>query len=145
KFQEALSSPIAEEPANEHLVLMMMDAHARTGKREGGGMGDVRVLAEYGRDTQDDNVGCLLKCAAKHQITITNTFFRTPTPGRARPHICMRLVEHRWRLDNTLSRQQERRPVRNVDTVHPEIRSDHRLVSATTCLLGRNGPNRQPK
>ncbi|CAM9877376.1 unnamed protein product, partial [Sphacelaria rigidula] len=75
KFWKTLCSSITRVPTNEHLVLMM-DANAHTGKREGGGMDDVRVLGEYGRDTRKDNDRRLLKCAAEHKMAITNTFFR---------------------------------------------------------------------
>ena len=55
KFWKELRSTVAEVPGSDHLILMM-DANARTGGRgEGGGLGDVRVLGPYGRDTLNDN------------------------------------------------------------------------------------------
>ncbi|CAM9118870.1 unnamed protein product, partial [Sphacelaria rigidula] len=137
KFWKTISSSIAEVPTNEHLVLMM-NANAR--------MEDARVFEEYGRDTWNDNGRRLLKCAAELKMAITNTFFRAPMRGEssfgytyAGPK-----AEHRWCLDYILIRQQNRRLAQNI-TVHPDMKSDHRLVSATIRLLGRNAPNRQPK
>ncbi|CAM9508001.1 unnamed protein product, partial [Sphacelaria rigidula] len=112
KFWKTISSSIAEVPKNEHLVLMM-DANARTGKREGEGMDDVRVLGEYGRGTKNDNGRRLLKRAGAHKMVITNTVFRTPMRGEsstAYPYTGPK-VEHRWRLDYILVRQQDRRLV----------------------------------
>ncbi|CAM9779802.1 unnamed protein product, partial [Sphacelaria rigidula] len=124
----------------------MMDANARTGKREVGDMDDARVLGEYGRDTRNDNGRRPLKCAAQNKMVITNTFFRTPIRGESSTAYTYAgpKVEHRWRLDYILVRQYDRRLVRNV-TVHTEVESDHRLVSAAIRLLGRTAPNRQPQ
>ncbi|CAM9720457.1 unnamed protein product, partial [Sphacelaria rigidula] len=144
-FWKTFCSSIAEVPANEHQVLMM-DATARTGKREVEGMGDARLLGEYGRDTRNDNGRRLLKCAAENKMVITNTFFRTPTRGESSTAYTYAgpKVEHRGRLNYILVRQQDRRLVQNV-TVHPEMKSDHRLVSAAIRFRGRNAPNRQPQ
>ncbi|CAN0091623.1 unnamed protein product, partial [Sphacelaria rigidula] len=124
-FWKPFCSSIAEVPTNERLILIM-DAHVRTGKREVGGMDDAHVLGENGRDTRNDNGRRLLKCAAENKMAITKTFFRTPNRGESSTAYTYAgpKVEHRWRLDYILVRQQDRRLVRNI-TVHPEMKSDH--------------------
>ena len=144
KFWKELRSTVAEVPASDHLILMM-DANARTGGRgEGGGLGDVRVLGPYGRDTLNDNGSRLLACAAEYKLSIANTFFSTPKRGGNSDAFTYEgpKESHRWRLDYILVRQHDRRLVRNI-TVHPKMKSDHRLVSASIRLLGRNAPNRR--
>ena len=144
KFWKGLRSTVAEVPASDHLILMM-DANARTGGRgEGGGLGDVRVLGPYGRDTLNDNRYRLLACAAEYKLSIVNTFFSTPKRGGNSDAFTYEgpKESHRWRLDYILIRQHDRRLVRNI-TVHPKMKSDHRLVSASIRLLGRNAPNRR--
>ena len=144
-FIKELRSTVAEVPASDHLILMM-DANVRTGGRaEGGGLGDVRVLGPYGRDTLNDNGSRLLACAAKYKLSIVNTFFSTPKRGGNSDAFTYEgpKESHRWRrLDYILVRQHDRRLIRNI-TVHPKMKSDHRLVSASIRLLGRNAPNRR--
>ena len=57
-----------------------MDANARTGRREKGGVGskDNKILGAYGRDTLDDNGELLLPFAKNRDLAIVNTFFSTP-------------------------------------------------------------------
>ena len=57
-----------------------MDANARTGRREKGGVGskDNKVLGAYGRDTLSDNRELLLSFANNNDLAIVNTFFSTP-------------------------------------------------------------------
>ena len=141
KFWKELRRTVAEVPASDHLILMM-DANARTGGRgEGGGLGDVRVLGPYGRDTLNDNGSRLLACAAEYKLSIVNTFFSTPKRGGNSNALTYEgpKESHRWRLDYILVRQHDRRLVRNI-TVHPKMKADHRLVSASIRLLGRNTP-----
>ena len=144
KFWKELRSTVAEVPASNHLILMM-DANARTGGRgEGGGLGDARVLGPYGRDILNDNGSRLLACAAEYKLSIVNTFFSTPKRGGNSDAFTYEgpKESHRWRLDYILVRQHDRRLVRNI-TVHPKMKSGHRLVSACIRLLGRNAPNRR--
>ena len=144
KFWKELRSTVAERPASDHLI-MTMDADARTGGRgEGGGLGNVRVLGPYGRDTLNDNGSRLLACAAEYKLSIVNTFFSPPKRGGNSDAFTYEgpKESHRWRLDYILVRQHDRRLVRNI-TVHPKMKSDHRLVSASIRLLGRNAPNRR--
>ena len=144
KIWKELRSTVAEVPASDHLILMM-DANARTGGRgEGGGLGDVRILGPYGRDILNDNGSLLLPCAAEYKLSIFNTFFSTPKRGGNSDAFTYEgpKESHRWRLDYILVRQHDRRLVRNI-TVHPKMKSDHRLVSTSIRLLGRNAPSRR--
>ena len=60
-----------------------MDANARTGRREKGGVGskDNKVLGAYGRDTLSDNGELLLSFANNNDLAIVNMFFSTPKGG----------------------------------------------------------------
>ena len=123
----------------------MMDANARTeGRGEGSGLGDVRVLGPYSRETLNDNGSQLLACAAEYKLSIVNTFFSTPKRGGNSDAFTYERPKesHRWRLDYILVHQHDRRLVRNI-TVDPKMKSDHRPVSASIRLLGRNAPNRR--
>ena len=67
-------------PRHEHMFVLM-DANARTGRREKGGIGskDNKILDAYGRDTLNDNRELLLPFANNHdEAIIVNTFFSTP-------------------------------------------------------------------
>ena len=144
KFWKELRSTVAEVPTSDHLILMM-DANARTGGRgEGGGVGDVQVLGPYGRDTLNDNGSRLLACAAEYKLSIVNTFFSTPKRGGNSDAFTYEgpKESYRWHVDYILVRQHDRRFVRNI-TVHPKMKSDHRLVSASIRFLRRNAPNRR--
>ena len=45
-----------EVPEHEQLFVLLVDTHARTGRRGGGKLGseECKVLVAYGRDTLDD-------------------------------------------------------------------------------------------
>ena len=130
-------------PRHEQLF-MLMDANARTGRREKGGVGskDNKSLGAYGRDTLNDNGELLLSFANNHDLAIVNTFFSTPKGG----------VSHTFngrgkkRIDYILTRQRDRKLVRNV-MVHPQPSflpiSDHNIVSAPVKLLGHFARNRR--
>ena len=66
-------------PRHERLFVLM-DANARTGRREKGGVGskDNKILGAYGRDILNDNGELLLSFANNHDLAILNTFFSTP-------------------------------------------------------------------
>ena len=110
-----LDIAVKEVPRHEQLFVLM-DANARTGKREKGGLGskDNKTLRACGRDTVDDNGELLLSLANNHNLAIMNTFFSLPKGG----------VTHTFngwgkkRIDYILTRQRDRKLVRN-DTVHP--------------------------
>ena len=132
-----------DEPRHEQLFVFM-DANARTGRREKGGIGskDSKILGAYGRDTLNDNGELLLSFANNHDLAIVNTFFSTPKGG----------VSHTFngrgkkRIDYILTRQRDRKLVGNV-TVHPQPSflpiSDHNIVSAPVKLLGHFARSRR--
>ena len=132
---------VEEVPKHEQLFVLM-DANARTGRREKGQVGskDSNIFGAYGRDTLNDNGELLLSFANNHDLALVNTFFSSPKGGvsyafneRGRKHV-----------DYILTRQRDRKLVRNV-TVHPQPSfipiSDHNIVSAPVKLLGYFGRN----
>ena len=141
-FWTSLDRAVKEVPRHEQLFLLM-DANARTGRREKGGVGskDSKILGAYGRDILNDGV-LLLSFANNHDLALVNTFFSTPRGG----------VSHTFngrgkkRIDYILTRQRDRKPVRNV-TVHPQSSSfpisDHNIVSAPVKLFGHFARNRR--
>ena len=115
-FWTSLDRVVEEVPKHEQLFVLM-DANARTGRREKGQVGskDSKILGAYGRDTLNDNGELLLSFANNHDLALVNTFFSTPKGG----------VSHTFngrgkkRIDYILTRQRDRKFVRNV-TVHPQ-------------------------
>ena len=142
-FWTSLDRIVVEVPKHEQLFVLM-DANARTGRREKGQVGskDGKILGAYGRDTLNDNGELLLSFANNHDLALVNTFFSTPKGG----------VSHTFdgrgkkRIDYILTRQRDRKFVRNV-TVHPQPSflpiSDHNIVSAPVKLLGHFARNRR--
>ena len=142
-FWTTLDRAVKDVPRHEQLFVLM-DANARTGRREKGGVGskDNKILGDYGRDILNDNGELLLSFANNHNLAILNTFFSTPKGG----------VSHTFngrgkkRIDYILTRQCDRKLVRNV-TVHPQPSflpiSDHNIVSAPVKLLGHFARNRR--
>ena len=132
-----------EVPRHEQLFLLM-DANARTGRREKGQVAskDSKILDAYGGDTFNDNGELLLSFANNHDLTLMNMFFSTSKGG----------VSHTFngrgkkRINYILTRQLDRKFVRNV-TVHPQPSflpiSDHNIVSAPVKLLGHFARNRR--
>ena len=130
-----------EVPRHEQLFVLM-DANTRTGRRESGGVAskDNKIIGAYGRATLNDNGELLLSFANNYDLAIVNTFFNNPKGG----------VSHTFRgrgkkrIDYTLTRQRDRKLVRNV-TVHPQPSflpmSDHNIVSAPVKLLGHFARN----
>ena len=114
-FWTTLDRAVKNVPRHEQLFVLM-DANARTGRREKGGVGskDSKILGAYGRDTLNDNGELLLSFANNHDLAIVNTFFSTPKGG----------VSHTFngrgnkRIYYMLTRQRDRKLVRNV-TVPP--------------------------
>ena len=142
-FWTSLDRVVEEVPKHEQLFLLM-DANARTGRREKGRVGskDSKILGAYGRDTLNDNGELLLSFARNHDLDLVNTFFSTRKSG----------VSHTFYgrgeklIDYILTRQRDRKIVRNV-TVHPQPSflpiSDHNIVSAPVKLLGHLARNRR--
>ena len=81
-FWTALDKVVAEVSAHEQLFVLM-DANARTGRRgeEKSESEFNKVLGAYGRDEVNDNGERLLSFAANHDLSLVNTFFRTPKGG----------------------------------------------------------------
>ena len=141
-FWTSLDRVVEEVPKHEELFVLM-DANARTGRREKGQVGskDRKILGAYGRDTLNDNGELLLSFDNNHDLALVNTFFSTPKGG----------VSHTFngrgkkRIDYILTRKRDRKFVGNV-TVHPQPFflpiSDHNIVSAPVMLLGHFARNR---
>ena len=120
-----------------------MGANARTGRRGSGKTGNEHcgVLGAYGRDTQNDNGELLLAFASNHDLALVNTFFSTPKNGISHT---FNGTGNRKRIDYILTRQRDRKLVRNV-VVHPQPSflpiSDHNTVVAHVKQLGRFARN----
>ena len=73
---------MGEVPKHEQLFVLM-DANARTGRREKGKVGskDSKIIGAYGRDTLNDHRKLLLSFANSHDLALVNTFFSTPKDG----------------------------------------------------------------
>ena len=110
-FWTSVDRVLEEVPKHEQLFVLM-DANARTGRREKIQVGskDSKILGAYGRDTLNDNGELLLSFANNHDLALLNTFFSTPKGG----------VSHTFngrgkkRIDFILTRQRDRKLVRNV-------------------------------
>ena len=81
-FWTTLDRTVKDVPRHEQLFVLM-DANARPGRREKGGVGskDDKILGAYGRDILNDNGELLLFFANNHDLAILNTFFSTPKGG----------------------------------------------------------------
>ena len=133
-------------PSGDHLFVLM-DANARTGKRQSG-CADIKVLGAYGRDELNDNGERLLLHAADNKLALLNTFFATPNRGVSYTFQSANLGKGQSRLDYILARQVDRRLVRNITVRRPpeeRHESDHNLVVANIRILGRFAPNRRTK
>ena len=75
-FWTSLDIAVKEVPKHEQLFVLM-DANARTGRREKGQVGskDRKIIGAYGRDTLNDNGELLLPFANNHDLALVNTFF----------------------------------------------------------------------
>ena len=81
-FWTSLDRVVEEVPKHEQLFVLM-DANARTGRREKGQARskDSKIIGAYGRDTLNDNGELLLSFANNHDLALVNTFFSTPKGG----------------------------------------------------------------
>ena len=135
-FWTTLDRAVKDVPRHEQLFVLM-DANARTGRREKGGVGskDNKILGAFGRDILNDNGELLLSFANNHDLAIVNTFFSTPKGG----------VSHtfngrgRKRIDYILTRQYDRKLVRNV-TVHPQPSFLPSHFGPQRCVRTRQAP-----
>ena len=82
KFWTILDRAVEEVPRHEQLFVLI-DANARTGRREKGEVGskDSKILGAYGRNTLNNNGELLLSFGNNHDLALVNTFFGTPKSG----------------------------------------------------------------
>ena len=134
-----------EEVHKHEQLFVLMDANARTERREKGQVGskDSKFLAAYGRDTLNDNGELLMSFANNYDLALVNTLFSTPKGGASHSTFNGRGNK---RIDYILTRQRDRKYVRNV-TVHSQPSflpiSDHNIVSAPVKLFGHFARNRR--
>ena len=133
-FWTSLDNAVEEVPRHEQLFVLM-DANTRTERREKGQVGskDSKILGDYGRDNLNDNGELLLFFANNHDLALVNTFFSTPKSSASHTFN----GRGKKRIDYILTRQRDRKLVRNV-TMHPQPPflpiSDHSIVSAPAKL-----------
>ena len=134
-FGTTLDRAVKDVLRHEQLFVLM-DANARTGRREKGGVGsqDSKILGAYGRDTFNDNRELLPSFTNNHDLAIVNTFFSTPKGGVS--HIFN--GRGKKRIDYILTRQRDRKLVRNV-TVHTHPTLCPHPSSSSPILLGTAG------
>ncbi|CAB1117139.1 unnamed protein product [Ectocarpus sp. CCAP 1310/34] len=141
-FWTALDAAIREVHSRDHLVVLM-DANARTGRRRDGCC-DAKIMGAYGRDIMNNNGERLLGLASDNQLSLTNTYFRTPKGGVQHTFQSSNKGKEKYRLDFILMRQADRRFVRNVSVKRVDFKdSDHNLVLTTVRLPPRVAPNRR--
>ena len=72
-----------EEISRLEQLFILIDANARTGRREKGRVGikDSKIFGAYGRDTLNDDGELLLSFADNHDLALVNTLFSTPKGG----------------------------------------------------------------
>ena len=143
-FWAALDRAVKEVPKHEQLFVLM-DANARTGRRGCGRPGNEHcgALGAHGRDTGNDNGEFLLAFASNHDLALVNAFFSNPQNGISHT---FNGAGNRKRIDYILTRQRDRKLVRNVVVHHqPSCLpiSDYNAVVAHVRLLGRFARNRQ--
>ena len=137
----SLDEVVKEVPSRDHLL---MDANARTGIR-GIGWTDCKVLGAYGRDDLNDNGERLLIHPTDDKLALFNTYYATPARGVSYTFQSPNRGKAQYRLDNILTRQVDRRLVRNVTGRTPpreNAESDHNPVIRNIRLLSRNAPGR---
>ena len=124
-----------------------MDANARTGIR-GIGWTDLKVMGAYGRDELNDNGERLLLHAADNKLALLNTYYTTPPRGISYTLQGPNRGKAQHRRDYLLTRQADRRLVRNVTVQTPpkeNAESDRNLVLGNIRFLGRIALNCQKR
>ena len=142
-FWSSLDEVVKGVPSRDH-VLVRMNANARTGMR-GIGWTDSKVLGAYGRDELNDNGDRLLVHATDKKLALLNTYYATLARGVSYTFQSPKRGKAQYRLDYVLTRQVDRRLVRNVTVRTPpreNAESNHNLVIGNIRLLGRIAPNR---
>ena len=142
-FWSSLDEVVKGVPSRGHL-LVPMDANARTGMR-GIGWTDSKVLGPYGRDELNDNGERLLTHATDNKLALLNSYYATPALGISYTFRSPIRGKAQYRLDYILTRQVDRRLVRDVTVRAPpreNAESDDNLVIGNIRLGGRIAPNR---
>ena len=142
-FWSSLDEVVKGVPSRDHL-LVLVDANARTGIR-GIGWTDGKVSGAYGRDELNDNGKRLLIHATDNKLALLNTYYATPARGISYTFQRPNRGKAQYRLDYILTRQVDRRLVRNSTVRTPpreNAESDHNLVIKNIRLLGRIAPHR---
>ena len=138
-FWTALERVVKEVLKHEQL-LVLMDANARTERREGGKLGseECKIPGAYGRDTLNDNGKRLLSFSADHGLPLLNTFFSTAKNS----------ISHTFngrgktRINYILTRQRDRNSCGMLLCTLNRHISNHNIVTAHVKLLGRFARNR---
>ena len=134
-FWSSLDEVVKGVPSRDH-VLVLMDANARTGMSGIEWTGS-KVLGAYGRDDLNDNGERLLTHATDNKLALLNTYYATPARGISYTFQSPNRGKAQYRLDYILTRQVDRRLVRNVTVRTPpreNAESDHNLVIANIRL-----------
>ena len=142
-FWSSLDEVVKGVPSRDHLIVLL-DANARTGMK-GIGWTDSKVLGDYGRDELNDNGERLMAHATDDKLALLNTYYAAPARGISYTFQSPNRGKAQYRLDYILTRQGDRRLVRNVTVRTPpreNAGSDHNLVIGNIRLLGRIAPNR---
>ena len=133
-----------EEVPKHGQLFVLMDANARTLRKEKGGMEnkDNKMIGSYGRDTLTDNGELLPSFASNHDLAIIMNTFASARMGGVSHNFNGR---GKKRVDYILTRQRDRKLVWNI-TVYPQLSffpiSDHNTVSAPVKLVGHFARNR---
>ena len=122
-----------KEVSKHEQLFVLMDANARTGRREKGVMGNKynKIICAYSHNTFNNNgeLLLLLSSANNQGLALVDTFISTPKGGVSP----IFNGGGKKRVDYILTRQRDRELARNV-TVHPQHSffpiSDHNIVSA---------------
>ena len=125
-----LLETVASVPRKDQLFVLM-DANARTGKRDRGGSLDyAQMLGPYGRDVLKGNGKLPIGTAGDAGMTIANTFFSTPKGGLQSTYVSPK--GDACRLDYILTCHADRRLIRNI-TVEPLYRCSYHPTARTLC------------
>ena len=129
-------------PSRDRL-LVLMDANARTGMK-GMGWTDSKVLGACGREKLNNGERLLIH-VTDNKLALLETYYVTPARGISYTFQSPNRGKAQYRLGYILTRQVDRRLVRNVTVRTPpreNAESDHNLAIGNTRLLGRIAPNR---
>lgn len=105
---------------DKYHLLVSVDANARTGVRTD--EDTYKIVGTFGGDSQADNSSSTssLYFAGASMLALVNTFFPAPKESASRAfNVVTNHLADGKRVDYNITRQDHRRPVRNV-TVHPQ-------------------------